>query len=241
MSQNGDTIDYKIEILECIKENPGGLTITDISEITGFTRNTIYKYIKDLKENNLVFTKKVGPYKQYFSTRKFHLPYDTAISYYKAILKNIKNFIGKLGELTLNEQKTIVKAMGKNTVKDIKFPFAANTMNQLRELKHVKLNRLHLQAFQQFYTAYDIFQPDIVITIKELDEKNQYAVYRFHNSIFLEDSEDYIYHIYLMIGITEGILENALEREVNVKVKEIYIGSSKEDSYFDIEIQIGIP
>ena len=189
----------------------------------------------------MVFTKKVGPYKQYFSTRKFHLPYDTAISYYKAILKNIKSFVNDLGNLAQNDPKTIVKEMGKNSVNDIKFPFAANTKNQLRELKNIKLNRLHLEAFQQFYQAYDIFQPDIVITIEELDEKDQYAVYRFHNSIFLEDSEEYVYHIYLMSGITEGILEDALERKADVQIKKIHVGKTKEESYFDIEIRISLP
>ncbi len=151
--------------------------------------------------------------------------------------KVLKVYLKSLPEINAQE---VAKVMGKDAIKnkDIVFPFSKSTRKQLRSLKDKKLSKLHLEGFQQFYTAYDIFQPDVNIEITEFDEENQSALYRFTNSIFLEDNDDYVYHIFFMVGITEGIIEEALERGVQVSIEKIHVAKDKKNSFFEIKIEI---
>jgi len=225
-----EDIDHEYEILEFIKDNPGGVTVSDIVKNKGFSRNTISKYVSILEIREKIFHKKVGAYKLYFSTKKHYLPLETSMSYYKAIIKNFKDFFP--------DAVDIAKKIGKESVPHIRFPFGRTIKKQLKNLKNNPITEAHLEAFKTFYAAYDIFQPDIQIEIQEISDEGNRAVYRFSNSRFLEDSKDYIFHIYMMSGITEGLIENSIHREVKVDVKTVHMGNSKENSYFDIEIWI---
>ena len=71
-----------------------------------------------------------------------------------------------------------------------------------------------------------------------LDPKNMKAIFRFKNSAFLEDSDDYIYHIYLSCGITEGILKNAYSSNIVCEIENIHVSKNKEDAYFDLSIRL---
>jgi len=51
-------------------------------------------------------------------------------------------------------------------------------------------------------------------------------------------SLNFDYHIFIIAGITEGILERELKTEVSCEVKEIHPSDTKEDAYFDITIKI---
>ena len=51
-SSKKDHINYEYVILELIRDNPGGLTITDIANDTGFSRNTVSKYVSILELKN---------------------------------------------------------------------------------------------------------------------------------------------------------------------------------------------
>ena len=71
--------------------------------------------------------------------------------------------------------------MGKDGVmsNSIHFPFSRSTLKQLQYLKNYPVERAHLEAFPQFYTAYDIFQPFLKIKRLSYDDKTQTAVFRF--------------------------------------------------------------
>jgi len=216
--------------LEIIRDNPGGITVSEISRTTGFSRNTISKYVSILEVKNEVFPKKMGKNKSYFATKKRHIPFELAISYYKALISKFKKYLPNHEELA--------KQVGKEAAKDIKFRFDPIIYKQMKTIKDHPISRIHIESFKSFYPAYDIFQPNIDISIINLDLKGKTATFRFKNSIFLEDSKDYIYHIYIMCGITEGILSRELKTEVSCNVKEVYISEDKKDSYFDINIKI---
>ena len=222
--------DYENDILECIRNHPSGITITDIAKFTGFSRNTISKYVTALEIKEEVFPKKIGVYTLYFATKKQYIPFELAISYYKALISKFKKY--------LPNQEEIAKQVGKEAAKDIKFTFDPAIYKQMKALKDHPISRIHIESFKSFYPAYDIFQPNIEISIIDLDPKGKNATFRFQNSLFLEDSEDHVYHIYIMCGITEGILSRELKTDVLCTVKEIYVAKDKKDSYFDITIQI---
>lgn len=230
MPNREQKINYENKILECIRNHPGGITITDIAKFTGFSRNTISKYVSVLEIKQEVFPKRIGVYTLFFATKKRYIPFDLAISYYKALISKFKKF--------LPNQEEIAKQVGKEASEDIKFIFDPAIYKQMKTLKDHPISRLHIESFKSFYPAYDIFQPNIEISIINIDPKGKNATFRFQNSIFLEDSEDHIYHIYIMCGITEGILSRELKTDVHCTVKEIYVAKEKKDSYFDIIIQI---
>jgi len=172
----------------------------------------------------------VGAYKLLFAKKEKYIPFEMAISYYKALLSNFKKYIPNREELA--------QKIGREAVKDIKFAFGPTTLKQLKGLKGHPISRIFLEGFKNFYSAYDIFQPNIEITILKIDQEGKNATYRFKNSIFLENSDDFIYHIYIMCGISEGILNRALKREVLCKVDQIYISDKKEESFFDLIIKL---
>ena len=111
-------------------------------------------------------------------------------------------------------------------------------LKQLRSFKDHPISRVYFELFKDFYPTYDVFQPNIEISVLNEDPVTKRAVFRFKNSVFLEDSEDYIYHIYLALGITEGVLSRQLETEVKCNVEKIYVSKNKGASYFDVSIQI---
>lgn len=51
------------KIIKILKEHPEGLTLLNISKITGMNRITISKYVYGLIAENLVCQRKIGPAK----------------------------------------------------------------------------------------------------------------------------------------------------------------------------------
>jgi len=225
-----NAIDHEFVILESIRDNPGGVTASDIAKITKFSRNTVSKYVRSLEVTNQIFSKKVGAYKLYFAVEKRYIPFESAISYYKALLSKIKKYYPDTEEMA--------KKIGREAVKDIKFAFGPSIYKQLKSIKDHPISRIHLESFKSFYSAYDIFQPNIDISILKIDPEGKIATYRFKNSVFLENSDDFIYHIYIMCGITEGILNRDLKTEVTCDIEQVYISDNKEESFFDVTIKI---
>ena len=90
ISKKNSSVDYETEILECIRENPSGVNITDISNKKEFSRNTVSKYVSILELKKKTFKRKVGAYHLYFSAEKSYFPKEIIISYYKALLSGLK-------------------------------------------------------------------------------------------------------------------------------------------------------
>ncbi|MFX1592018.1 MAG: hypothetical protein ACFFB6_06040 [Promethearchaeota archaeon] len=108
----------------------------------------------------------------------------------------------------------------------------------MKNLKDNPISRVHLESFKSFYPVYDPFSPEIQISIVDIDPKGKSATFRFKNSPFLFATKDFDYHIYIICGITEGILERELKTKVSCEVKEIHPSERKEDAYFDIVIKL---
>jgi hypothetical protein len=229
-SNKKNSINHEYVILEAIRDNPGGVTASDIANFTKFSRNTVSKYVALLEVKNQIFSKKIGAYKLYFATKRSYIPLELAISYYKALISRFKKYIPDTGGLA--------KKIGKEAVVDIKFTFGPSILKQMKNLKDNPISRVHLESFKSFYPVYDPFSPDIEITIVNIDPKGMSATFRFKNSPFLLDTKDFDYHIYIICGITEGILERELKTKVSCEVKEIHPSEKKEEAYFDIIIKL---
>jgi len=223
-------IDYKNEILTCIRENPGGLTTTDIKNILGYSRPTIYKYLKILEDENEILSRKIGAYTLYFSSKTGFFPLKTITSYYKALLKGIK--------ANLPNNVKAMKKLGRDIAKEVKFKHSDNIFKALKEIVSDPYPKILLESFRIYFPFFDLFQPELGIEIIEIDNLGNNATYRFRNSIFCENSEDYIYHMYITCGIIEVVLSGVLKREVVSNVEKIHISDNIEESYFDLSIKI---
>jgi len=183
-----------------------------------------------LEAKEQIFGKKIGAYRLFFTTKRNYIPLELAISYYKALISRFKKYIPDTGDLA--------KKIGKEAINDIKFTFGPNVYKQMKSLKDNPISRVHLESFKSFYPVYDPFSPDIEISIVNIDPKGKSATFRFKNSPFLDDTKDFDYHIHIIAGITEGILERELKANVLCEIKEIHPSENKEDAYFDIIIKL---
>lgn len=230
MDEKKAQIDHEQEILECVRDNPGGVTVSDIVNFTNFSRNTVSKYVSILGLKKEIFSKNIGAYRLYFASKKRYIPLEFAISYYKALISRIKKYVP--------ETKDLAKKIGKDAVNDIKFTFTPNIYKQMKSLKDNPISRVHLESFKNFYPVYDPFSPDIDISIINFDLEEKSATFRFKNSPFLSDTNEFDYHIYIICGITEGILERELKTKALCEIKEIHPSINKKDAYFDIIIKL---
>ncbi|MFT4309696.1 MAG: PAS domain-containing protein [Candidatus Woesearchaeota archaeon] len=68
-------------IIRVLKENPEGLSITDISSIIGLNRNSIARYLDVMKNSGIVSERTIGPARLY--KHEGQLPYKEQIELYK--------------------------------------------------------------------------------------------------------------------------------------------------------------
>ena len=231
MSTKKDSdIDYEQEILTCIRENPGGLTATDMKNLLGYSRPTVYKYLKNLEDENEIFSRKIGAYTLYFNSKTGLYPLKTITSYYKELLKGLKE--------NYPDDVEVMKKIGRAIAREMKFKHSDNVYKALKELVSDPYPKVLLESFVVYYPFYDLFQPELDIELIEIDEQGKNALFRFRNSIFCEDSEDYIFHIYITSGVAEVLLARFSKREVVSNVEKIHISDNIEESYFDLSIKI---
>ena len=220
---NHEYIDTKHVLLGLIKEGSGNGV--KVLRILGLDPKALYLELK-----NQIFSRKIGAYNLYFSRKTSFIPTITILSYCKALLAGIKiNFP--------NKEQTF-KEIGFNAAKKIKFAFGEDVFKKLKSLTEKPFSKQHLEALRDFYPSYDIFQPNVDISIVNIDPKDKKAIYRFKNSLFLDDMENHIYHIYLIAGITQGIFTNAYGIPIECKIEKINITNKLENSYFDLSLQI---
>lgn len=98
--------------------------------------------------------------------------------------------------------------------------------------------KIYFEAFDKFYPSYDILQSTIDISDPIMNDSGTRAVYRFTNSEFLETSEDFIYHFYIVSGIIQALWIREMEKPVKCNIEKIAASNKKEDSYFEMSIEI---
>ena len=227
--EKNNHLDYEEEILKLIKNSLNGLSITDIANEKNYSRNTVAKYVALLEQKKLIYKKKIGSSKLLFSVNHGNLPSNLITSYYKMLLKGLKEKYPSDGH--------VMKEIGKNGSDFIKTLIPSRTLKQLKNLNSQKLSQVHVDIFKNLYTNFDVLQPEVKISVIEEDYENQQVLVRFTNSVFLDGSDDLIYHVYIVCGIGEAIMSLILKRNIEVNIKKIHVDREKKFSYFDLEIK----
>jgi DNA-binding transcriptional ArsR family regulator len=220
--------DYRSQILETLDDAPSGLTIKELSEITGAHRNTVSTHLYTLGNEGLVSKKEIGTAHLYFSKRREYLSKSLVNSFLKALLSSLK-------EKYAGQEKNF-KEIGHLIIKKFQFPIGDAYINEFRKAKKTKESIAQLKLFEKFYNSYDFFQDDLTISIRHLSHNK--AIFRLSNSEYLQASEEYTYFFFIACGITEAIYLINLNKKVLCNVEQIQIADQKEEAYIEISLEI---
>lgn len=220
--------EYEQSILDYLKKNPSGLTITDVKNGIGVSRITITKYISLLELKGKVFSKKIGAYKLFFSSERSFLPKKTMISFYNALLSSLKN------EFPDNKK---FKELGYNIANFMDFTYGESYLEGILPSKKGS-SKVLLKYIAELYPYLDVLQDKSDVPEVKINEEGNKAIYRFKNSRFLDDPDIFALHINLVTGILENVLTKRLKKEAICKIDKEYITDKSEDSFIEISIEI---
>ncbi len=228
-----NTRDFRQEILNCIKENNLGVTVQDIADNIGASRNTISKYIFQLELEKEVIKKKVGVYFLYFTPERHLVQSNLVSGLYKNFLYSLKQ--------NFPNQENIFKTIGRNIGENFKIPldYLHGLAEGGRFTNDIPI-KTFLEIFREFYPYFDVFQSFLEISIREINQRGNKATYRFTHSDFLEDTDDFIYHFYLISGIIETTFSRELKKNVFCDVVKVNISDIKANSFLEISLEIEI-
>ncbi len=222
-------MDKKAKILDFLRENPGGSSITDISKGTGFSRNTIPKYLLSLEHEKKAYNREVRHYKLYFATERKFLPRKTASSFYKGLLSSLK--------AKLPRKEEFFKEIGKDIAKTFKFPLGISIKDQLTEINQVNIKEF-FDTFGKLYPNFDIFQDSVDISELRFNQQGNKATYKLIHSELLETNDDYVYHFYVVCGFIEATLSRELNKKVVCKIETVEISKDKSKSFVELSIEV---
>ena len=218
----------KEQIITVLEQSPMGLTITEISERTGYHRNTISKYMNILEAEESVKKKEISRAHVYYTKRRPFLPRLLVNSFVKSLFNGMKELFPKKEEH--------FKKLGKKVLEHFEFPIKKEVLKAFEKVSKNYDLQDQLKQFQESYITFDLFQEELDISV--IDEQDNKIIYRLKKSDFLDSSGDYNYFFYFVCGITEVLYLRFFNTKVNCNVKEIYKSSNEEESYVDISLEL---
>ena len=199
-----------------------------------FSKNTVSKYIKELKRENQVYSSPIGRYNLYFSTKKTLMPSKIITSMFKAFFLTLKT--------KLPHQEHLYKEIGFHLQENFDYRYSKgffeNEFKKEAGLKDLKDYKPHFEYFVEVFNSSNILQDTAQVVHLYYENNHKTAVYRINNSIFLEDNDDFIFYFYMIAGIIENYLGKELNRKVNCEILKINVSDNKEKSYVDLSINI---
>ena len=234
ISKNEAVIDYETEILDYIRENPSGVTITDISNAMSYSRNTISKYTAILQLKGKIYSKPVGRYNLLFSAKKSFIPKNMIISMYKALFLAIKKKLPNKERLYIE----IGRELQKNFDYRYSKGFFENDVKKKEGLKNLKDYKPHFEYFVEVFNSSNILQDPAQVSLLRYENDEKTAVYRIQNSEFLESNDDHVFYFYMIAGIIEAYLGEEMNRKVTCKILDVNPSENIVESYVDLSISI---
>ncbi len=207
-------INWADEILNYLKENPFGVTITDIAEGMDpqTTRVTVHKYIKLLLKQGKVFAREVGVYNLYYSSERMFLPLNFVSKFYNGILTGLKaKFSNK------KEFKELGYVVSDVMIRELIEQFPKSLRDQIKSFKDF------LQYFAKLYPYLDIVPDSNLIIEEDISEDGNKAIFHFKNTKLFNLSKDFEYHFYILTGMMERSLSRIFRIKLAVEIESINI------------------
>ena len=228
MSPSND-IDYKKNIMNLLLKNVAGLTITDISEKLGISRNTVYRYIGLLVEKRKVQKKKIGAYTLYFTAETETIPKDLVFTFYLGYLSTFKD--------TFRNVQASYKQLGKIVAEKVQFPIGSEDSEQTESLGKYT-NHYFMEIFGKMWPYFDPLPQQLdVLDIKIDGEKNK-AIYHLGNAELLEFDPEFIIHFYVVTGYVEYRLKAQFNKDVKCDVIEYHASNKRDECYIKISLEV---
>ncbi|MFW9898851.1 MAG: winged helix-turn-helix transcriptional regulator [Candidatus Thorarchaeota archaeon] len=218
----------EFEILEYIIEKSRGVTITEIAKKRGFSRNTVAKYVSILELKKIIKSKKIGPYRIYFSTEMKFFSKMFTISYYKAILAGLQEYFPNSSE--------IFKEIGRNSLKYLNDYLAPGISTKLKGMNPTRILSLYYDAFGKFYPSLNMIRPSIKLSTRKEDGTLKFIL-KLTNSEFLDNPDKYLYHYYISAGLIEAIWKREINKDVVCNVETVHISDDEQNSYVELSIK----
>lgn len=220
--KKGKGRDFKGEILNFIKNNPAGVTITDIADGINSSRNTVSKYIIYLETDGEVNYKKLGPYNLYFSVERSHIPKRMIMMHYDGLLNGIKKKLSSIQDY---------KELGHSVAENMYLPYGSKIPDEI--LPHKRGNKKRfLKYFGNVFPYIDFIYDSVVDIDIEINEEGSEVVYRLNNIEF-ESYENIEVHFYIESGVIEKYLTKILKTEAQCNVDTI----DKDNKFVELSVQ----
>ena len=222
-----EKINYEEMILDYLRANNTGSTITDIVNGLKISRGTGGKYISILEAKEKVIKRKIGAYHLYFTSAPRYVPVRAIVLFYKGVLhglssqKNVKD---------QKDKENYFKELGFIIADNFNEIFSAN----LTVPKNTRNYNILLKLLAKLYPNIDVMQYRGVKISADVNEEGTMAKYIFQNVKLFEESEEFLYHFYMITGI----LEKQLIRLLNKEIKADVVDFSIENKTLTISVEI---
>ena len=200
-------VNWAEKILNYLRENPFGLTVSQIAEDIDTSRVTVYKYMDILEEQGKVFAREVHRYKLYYSSDRIVLPLNFVSAFYNGILSGLKKKFS-------NEKE--FKELGYTIADVMRVELIKQFPKSIRD--EIKTFKDFLRYFPKLYPYLDIILNDNLIIDEDISEDGTKALFHFKNLNLLNLSEDFKYHYYILTGMMEKSLSRIFRKEIQVDI-----------------------
>ena len=205
---------WKDEIVQFLRNNPSGSTITDIAKGIDTSRVTVTKYISKLLQDEKAFAKEVGVYKLYYYIEREFVPLSVLRAFYSGVLEGVK---GKLSEKDFKEIGHVVAGYMRPLLRT---SFLEDP-ETLREPTR-KSFRGFFEFFKEVYPYMEFVNPEgMNVDIEYMSDDEDKATYIFKNVKLLELSEEFKYHFHLWSGAIETLLSKFFKKQVTCEIIDI--------------------
>ncbi len=228
MSPSND-IDYEKNIMDLLLKNIAGLTVTDISEKLGISRNTVYRYIGLLVEKGKVQKKKIGAYTLYFTSETETIPKGLVFTFYLGYLSTMKDI--------MRNKQANYKQLGKIVAQRVQFPMWVEDSVPSESLENYT-DHYFLEIFGNMWPYFDPIPNQLDILDTKIDGEGNKAIYHFGKSELLEFDPDFIIHFYIVSGYVEYRLKAQFNKDVKCDIIEYNSSKEREKCYIKVSLKI---
>jgi hypothetical protein len=210
-----EKINYEEMILDYLRANHTGSTITDIVNGLKISRGTGGKYVSILEAKEKVIKRKIGAYHLYFTSAPRYVPVRAIVLFYKGLLYGLSQKHIKDQE----EKERYFKELGFIIADNFNEIFSANLTVPTKTRNY----KILLKLLAKLYPNIDVMQYRGVKISAEVNEEGTMANYNFQNVKIFEESEEFLYHFYMITGILEKQLIRLLNKEIKAQVVDFSI------------------
>ena len=214
---------YEELILDYLQSNPSGLTISDIAKGINASRMTVSKYVSILEAKEKIVPKKIGAYNLYFSAHPVYIPKKIIMLFYLGLLQG-------LNERKIPDKEQFYKNLGYRISENLKVLFKSN----LNVPEDIEDYSKFIRNLARIYPNIDVLNDIEINIVPEIGEKGLESVFHFKNVQLFGESEDFLYHFYIISGIIEKTMSRLIGKQVNCEIE--YVNYSDRTVGLSIEI-----